>query len=140
MPVNHDYYCKECETEHSDVVYNVPFCCGKPMSIHFGRITGPSTFNPNNSSMYGKYHPGFGCIVEDYAHKQRLLKQYDVIEASDPVRGSRQHERPPGYRGPNLDIDKSKLPAKDEGPGGWINGPEDLQRMEKEALDGVHKN
>tara|TARA_Y100000401_G_scaffold115981_1_gene120735 strand:- start:330 stop:581 length:252 start_codon:yes stop_codon:yes gene_type:complete len=39
--------------------------------------------------MYGKYHPGFGEVVRDYAHKQQLLKKYDMREAADPIDGSR---------------------------------------------------
>jgi|TARA_R110000765_G_scaffold244841_2_gene347103 hypothetical protein len=57
----------------------------------------------DTSSMYGTYHPGFGQVVEDYAHKNRLLKQYDVIEAADAVHGSRCHriEKPEAPRAPD---------------------------------------
>tara|TARA_R100001530_G_scaffold79976_1_gene55795 strand:- start:447 stop:683 length:237 start_codon:yes stop_codon:yes gene_type:complete len=41
--------------------------------------------------MYGKWHDGFGCVVESYSHKQSLLKKYNVIESADPVGGSRNH-------------------------------------------------
>jgi hypothetical protein len=37
----------------------------------------------------GKYHPGLGEFVHDYAHKQRLLKEQGVREAADPIGGSR---------------------------------------------------
>ena len=39
--------------------------------------------------MYGKFHAGFGEVVESYEHKQELLKKYEVSEAADPVGGSR---------------------------------------------------
>ena len=138
MAINHDYFCAKCGTEKCDIITGAPQCCGKPMSINFGRITGPAKFNPNASSMYGKYHPGFGCVVENYSHKQRLLKKFDVIEAADPVKGSRFHERPPGYQGPGKEI----IPQKEEPKqlGGWINGPEDIKRLEKEALDGIDRS
>lgn len=42
-----------------------------------------------HSSQYGKFQPAFGEVVRDYAHKQELLRKYDVTEASDTVRGSR---------------------------------------------------
>lgn len=136
--INHDYYCSKCNTEATDIITGPPMCCGKSMSINFGVIS--LKFNPNNASMYGKYHPGFGCVVEDYAHKKRLLKQYNVIEAADSVGGSRQHERPPGYRGPGLGIDESQLPKREKTLGGWIDSDDDIKRMEKEALDDIRKN
>ena len=138
MAINHDYFCAKCGAEKCDIITGAPQCCGQAMGIHYGRITGPAKFNPNAASMYGKYHPGFGCIVEDYSHKQRLLKKFDVIEAADPVKGSRQHERPPGYQGPGKEI----VPQKEESKqlGGWINGPEDIKRLEKEARDGIGRD
>lgn len=45
--------------------------------------------HPDHSSQYGKFQPAFGQVVKDYAHKRKLLKEFDVSEASDPVRGSR---------------------------------------------------
>tara|TARA_R110002074_G_scaffold381898_1_gene561261 strand:- start:71 stop:496 length:426 start_codon:yes stop_codon:yes gene_type:complete len=138
MAVNHDYFC-DCGHELRDIVAEEkPKCpyCNVKMQIHFGRMKGMVAFNPHNSGMYGKYHPGFGCVVESYSHKQRLLKQYNVIEAADSVRGSKTHERPAGYNGPGKDIDKSKLPKKEKQLGGWINSPDDIKRLEKEALNG----
>ena len=49
--------------------------------------------------MYGKLNPSFGCVVEDYGHKQRLLREYGMMEAADPVGGTREREMPPGYQG-----------------------------------------
>ena len=139
MPINHDYYCPKCSDEKTDIIGTAPKCCDVKMQIHFGRITGPVNFNPHNSAMYGKYHPGFGCVVESYSHKQRLLKQYDVIEAADSVKGSKMHGRPEGYNGPGKAIDEARLPKREKELGGWINSPDDLKRLEKEALDGGSK-
>jgi|TARA_R110000824_G_scaffold43434_4_gene127137 hypothetical protein len=52
-----------------------------------------NTIHQTNSSMYGQYHGGFGCVVESYSHKQQLLKKYNVVESSDPVGGSRCHRK-----------------------------------------------
>lgn len=41
--------------------------------------------------MYGKFHAGFGQVVESYSHKQELLKKYNVSESADSVGGSRSH-------------------------------------------------
>jgi len=41
--------------------------------------------------MYGKFHAGFGQVVESYSHKQELLKKYNVTESSDKVGGSTCH-------------------------------------------------
>lgn len=51
--------------------------------------TAGNFIHPTHSSQYGKMQPAFGEVVRDYAHKQELLKKYDVIESSDPVGGSR---------------------------------------------------
>lgn len=103
MAVNHDYYCT-CGYELRDVVSDsAPKCtvCDVSMQIHYGRIVGMAKFNPNNSAMYGKYHPGFGEVCESYSHKQQLLKKYNCIEAADSVGGSKTHEYPEEYQGPN---------------------------------------
>jgi hypothetical protein len=51
---------------------------------------GPRNYiDGQNSGMYGKYNPGLGCVVDDYGHKQRLLKEQGVREAADPINGSR---------------------------------------------------
>ena len=39
------------------------------------------------ASMYGRFHPGFGCVVKNYAHKKRLERKYNVREAHDKVGG-----------------------------------------------------
>jgi len=41
--------------------------------------------------MYGKFHAGFGEVVESYSHKQQLLKKYNVTESADKMGGSTCH-------------------------------------------------
>ena len=55
---------------------------------------GGNFIHPSHSGMYGKYHEGLGCVVEDYAHKKRLMKEQGVMEGADPVGGSRNHWKP----------------------------------------------
>ena len=70
--------------------------------------------HPSHSGMYGKFHPGFGCVVEDYGHKQELLKRYDLKESHDKVDGA------PGGWG-----------ASDEGTNFDINRPDEVKRAAK---------
>ena len=99
MP-RHDYRCETCGAMEYDVFHapnalpdSLDCSCGGNMSRYYGAFNfndhwgGQAAHGEN--SMYGKYHYGFGCVVESYAHKQQLLRQYDVSEAADPVGGSR---------------------------------------------------
>ena len=134
MAVNHDYYCV-CGEELRDIVADVkPKCvkCNVEMQIHFGRIVGMAQFNPHAASMYGKYHPGFGEVCESYSHKQQLLKKYNCIEAADNVGGSKTHEYPEEYQGPDHG-GKGYTPRKKRGSGDteFISSMEDLKQLEK---------
>ena len=99
MP-RHDYRCETCSAMEYDVFHapdDLPDSIDCPCGGNMSRFYGCFNFNDHWSGqsshgkgrMYGKYHYGFGCVVESYAHKQRLLRQYDVSEAADPVGGSR---------------------------------------------------
>ena len=114
MAVNHDYFC-DCGHELRDIVADV-----KPKCAQCG------------VEMYGKYHPGFGEVVESYSHKQRLLKKYNCIEAADSVGGSKTHEYPEEYQGPDHG-GKGYAPRKKRGLGDteFIANMEDLKQLEK---------
>jgi hypothetical protein len=134
MAVNHDYYCV-CGEELLDIVSDVkPKCvqCNTEMQIHYGRIVGMAQFNPHVASMYGKYHPGFGEVCESYSHKQQLLKKYNCIEAADNVGGSKTHEYPEEYQGPDHG-GKGYTPRKKRGSGDteFISDMKDLKQLEK---------
>ena len=134
--IRHDLWC-DCGNEEVDWIFidnaaDMPKCsnCGDPMQIHFGRVVGPARFNPNCGSMYGKYHAGFGMVVEDYAHKQRLLKQYNCIESSDAVKGSKQNHYPEGY-----DPDHANNPHYDEQTRNYQSDSTDwLSSTEEDAI------
>ena len=95
MLVFHDY---ECEDGHRQIdvandsskVRRTIKCdqCNKRAAMLFIK----SNFIHNShSNMYGKFHAGFGEVVESYSHKQELLKKYNVTESADAVGGSRCH-------------------------------------------------
>lgn len=68
-------HCPSCK---SDTLQTQSYAGGKRNGIH-----------SQHSGMYGKYHHGFGCVVDDYGHKQRLLKKYGLHEAADSIGGSK---------------------------------------------------
>ena len=95
MLVFHDY---ECENGHRQIdvandsskVRRTIKCneCDKRAAMLFIK----SNFIHNShSGMYGKFHAGFGEVVESYSHKQQLLKKYNVTESADKVGGSTCH-------------------------------------------------
>ncbi len=95
--VFHDFECQDCGHREEDVsfVSHAKIQRAIPCSKCDG--TAKMVFNKSNalhhnhSSMYGKYHAGFGCVVESYSHKQQLLRKYNVTESSDAVGGSKCH-------------------------------------------------
>lgn len=95
MP-NHDFECPYGHRhEHFEMTWRTmparrrcPECGAMAEKIFVGRWNG---IHPDGSSMYGKYHPAFGCVVESYSHKQKLLKEYGAIEAADRTGGSRSY-------------------------------------------------
>tara|TARA_R110000824_G_scaffold233474_2_gene421779 strand:+ start:5542 stop:5844 length:303 start_codon:yes stop_codon:yes gene_type:complete len=85
-----------------------------------------SAIGSNEHGMYGKFEPGLGCVVEDYAHKQRLMKELGVIEGADPVGGSRCHQ-------PNEEETQPRLP-QESNDSTWLN-KEDLATAQQDALE-----
>jgi hypothetical protein len=95
MLVFHDYECnnghRQIDVENdSNKVRRTIDCdqCDEQAAMLF--ITSNFIHN-SHSSMYGKFHAGFGEVVESYSHKQELLKKYNVVESADSVGGSRCH-------------------------------------------------
>ena len=79
-----DYYCKHCETTHKDVIYTktcpktIKCSCGKRAEWAFIR---KNQIHPTLSGRkYGMFDPQLGVVVEDYAHKKQLLRQYGKEE------------------------------------------------------------
>ena len=92
----YDYKCETCNrvSEYTTELGTAPkeLACANCGEMQH-RFYGNNQFLAfsDTSSMYGTYHPGFGCVVEDYAHKQKLLRQYDVQESADASGGSRSY-------------------------------------------------
>ncbi len=124
-----NYSWEHCFTSKKSIVNTLdcPECNQKAM-----RLWNTTNFiHPTNSSMYGKYEPCFGEVVESRSHKQALLKKYGVIESSDPVGGSRCYradDHAPALSALDKDIeilpgtDKDSLPAAE-----WISSPDDAK-------------
>ncbi len=95
-----DYACGKCGELTMDVFFHTyasvtathPCQCGAEAE----KIISPKQnhIHPDHSGMYGKYHAGLDCVVKDYAHKQRLMREQGVMEGADPVKGSRNHWKP----------------------------------------------
>ena len=94
MP-RHDYQCEDCDHLECDVITrnvpkSMPCECGGQMFRTFANFNFNGHLDDQrHNKMYGKFHAGFGEVVESYEHKLELLKKYEVSEAADPVGGSR---------------------------------------------------
>jgi len=94
-----DYACEKCGEMQIDVFYHGRDAVEKQVDCPCGSkadkiISNRNFIHPSHSGMYGKFHDGLGCVVDDYAHKKRLMKQQGVMEGADPVGGSRNHWKP----------------------------------------------
>jgi DNA-directed RNA polymerase subunit RPC12/RpoP len=107
-----DYHCESCGKDEIDVFFEkkesvtptraCPHCGETSDHVLIGRRQ--NHIHSDHSSMYGKYEPGLGVVVKDYAHKQRVMKELGVMEGADPVGGSRCHIKDdPGPRKPHAD-------------------------------------
>ena len=95
MPL-YDYRCEGCGETQEDRWFpnatKAPETVGCGCGGHAGRwwrMRKQNGIHLSHSGMYGKYHPGFGEVVESYEHKQRLHKKYGTIDAHDTYKGSR---------------------------------------------------
>lgn len=79
-----DYYCKHCDTTHKDVVYTKT--CKKTIKCSCGKRAGWAFIRRNqihstlSGRKYGMFDPQLGVVVEDYAHKKKLLRQHGKEE------------------------------------------------------------
>ena len=93
----YDFRCRTCDKLNESIYFSIkdlprqiPCPCGGHMEQYYdGRRINPHLSSNYHNGMYGTYHHGFGCIVRNYAHKQELLKKYNVSEAADSVKGSK---------------------------------------------------
>ena len=95
-----DYACGKCGAVTEDVFFasrlavttTIACACGHAAEKIISQRR--NFIHPSKSSMYGKYEEGLGCVVQDYGHKQQLMREMGVIEGADPGGGSRNHWRP----------------------------------------------
>ena len=119
-----DYETCNCGQHHQDTVITqdkVP----QKHKCKCGRRVGWMLMKANHihattSALYGRYEPGLGQVVESYTHKKSLMKKYGVQESSDPVGGSRCHQ-------------KEEPAAHKPSNSTWMHDP-DLQEAQKEAV------
>ena len=98
MPT-YDFECLDCSRVERDLWFswrNVPRmkrcpACGKKRSRQIFDEPRKAQIHLNNPALYGYYHPQMGGVIEDYGHKKRLMKENQMYEGSDPVRGNRKH-------------------------------------------------
>tara|TARA_R100001530_G_scaffold97948_2_gene68101 strand:+ start:1565 stop:1978 length:414 start_codon:yes stop_codon:yes gene_type:complete len=89
-----DFFCGSCNKSYRDwpcegkIPQTIECKCGK--QAEWGRQK-TNHIHRSHSSMYGKYEPGLGQVVESYEHKRQLMKEMDLQESSDPSGGSRSY-------------------------------------------------
>ena len=131
-----DFKCEQCDLtwEHvfekkADIVNELP--C-KNCGVTALRLWGVTNFiHTTHSSMYGRYEPCFGEVVESRSHKQQLLKKYNVIESSDPVKGSRCYrtdDHAPALSALDKDIQITNgTSGKSLPKGNWMSAPDNAK-------------
>ena len=133
--VLHDYECKECghrqidvpSASHAQIQRIIPCseCDGTARMIF---VTSNFIHN-SHSGMYGKFHAGFGQVVESYSHKQELLKKYNVTESADSVGGSRNH----------ISSDVTNSAPRNTDPASFGNTPEEAVAAAEQAYNEENK-
>jgi hypothetical protein len=79
-----DFACTACGQRYPSHPYEgrrpetIPCACGEAATWDHQRA---NIIHPSHSGRkYGEFDPQFGCVVEDYAHKKRLLKEHGMHE------------------------------------------------------------
>ena len=133
--VFHDYECEKCghrqvdvpTATHAQIQRIIPCseCDGTARMIF---VTSNFIHN-SHSGMYGKFHAGFGQVVESYSHKQELLKKYNVTESADSVGGSRNH----------ISSDVTNPAPRNTDPASFGNTPEEAVAAAEQAYNEENK-
>lgn len=85
-----DYRCTMCGTVYRDWPVTTKHI---PESITCQACYSPATWTKMKANgihftgsgmKYGCFDPQFGCVVEDYGHRQRLLRQMGMVEVGGP--------------------------------------------------------
>ena len=79
--------------------------------------------HPSHSSMYGRKEPALGNeVIQDYAHKKRLMKEYDIIESNDPTGGNRKYSEELKHEAYLNDKRREGLPKTT-----WVGAPDEVK-------------
>lgn len=97
MPI-HDFECAFCGHTERNLFFtrhDIPKLkqcpvCKKRASRQIFDEWGTGQIDLDNPSMYGKWHPQMGCVIQNYAHKRYLMRKYGMEEGSDPRKGNRK--------------------------------------------------
>lgn len=119
-----DYKCDACGTVQTDVLFRKSDDITRQIACKCGHkarrlYSGGNHIHPSHSSLYGKYEPALDMVVKDYSHKQRLMREYQITEANDTVKGSR-NDRAEKHKA-------IKQRAQEGKPSSWVSSPNDLQ-------------
>lgn len=93
-----DFKCDSCGLVTEDVYFKskgevteTVECSGCGNQAH-KVILRTNFIHPSLSTMYGRKEPALGNeVIEDYGHKKRLMKEYDIVESNDPTGGNRKY-------------------------------------------------
>jgi len=88
----------ECGVRHNDtpvsakqVPQTIKCDCGKRVGWVMGKRN--HIHSTHSGRKYGEFDPQFGCVVEDYSHKKRLLKQMGAEETAPWTKDESQAEK-----------------------------------------------
>lgn len=146
MLVLHDY---ECPAGHrqEDVLHTtgkVPAtircqACRKRARRVISRRSNFVKFQRDAGTMYGRFDPQFGCVVENYEQRQALMRQKGMIDADDAVGGDRERMDEGQVQGEMADqsqvqvvTDLADLKAPDTAPLRLSEG--DRRKMKRDQL------
>lgn len=83
-----DYRCDDC----GHFLRDWPYTGRPPQTIECTACGGSASWTTmkknqihltHSGRKYGEYDPQFGCVVENYSHKQRLLREMGLEEVGD---------------------------------------------------------
>ena len=79
-----DYHCDGCGADMADVPYEgrrpktIKCACGARAG--WGFVVKNQIHQTHSGRKYGKFDPQYGCVVEDYGHRQQLLRESGRVE------------------------------------------------------------
>jgi len=139
MPISQLSRCRRSDGVNGGVVYKLDRgcdACGESKFVQNFSDPDRNFIDGQRPSMYGeggtgKYHPGLGKIIHSYDEKNRELKKQGVIEAADPIGGSRsvlgdsdkieQHAFSPGAKARENRERKERAEERERQGFGWAH-------------------